>query len=150
MEVILLKEVKRLGQAGDVKKVADGYARNYLIPRGLAAPASESVRQAIVDHESAQLRHEAHEKAAAEAKAVSLQHITLEFSAKMGDSGRLYGSITGADIAEKLSAIIGEEVDKRKIILTEPIKEIGQTKVEVKLHPDVKISVRVVVKGEAA
>lgn len=150
MEVILLKEVKRLGQAGDIKKVADGYARNYLIPRGLAAPASEGARRAIIDHETAQERHEAHEKAAAEAKAASLQHITIEFTAKMGESGRLYGSITTADIAEKLSAVIGEEVDKRKILLEEPIKEIGQSKVDVKLHPEVKITVRVVVKGESA
>lgn len=149
MDVILLKEVKRLGQAGDIKKVADGYARNYLFPRGLAAPASEAARQQIIQHENSQKRHEAREKAAAEAKAAELQNIVLTFTAKAGESGRLYGSITSADIAEKLSAIVGEEIDKRKVNLPEPIKEVGQTKVEVKLHTDIKISVRVVVKGDA-
>ena len=150
MEVILLKEVKRLGQAGDVKKVADGYARNYLIPRGLAVPASEGVRQTLAQQAEARLRHQAQDKAAAEAKAANLQHIVLEFTAKAGDSGRLYGSITSADIAARLSEIIGEEVDKRKVLLEEPIKEAGQSKVDVKLHPDVKITVRVIVKAEAA
>lgn len=150
MEVILLKEVKRLGQAGDVKKVADGYARNYLIPRGLAAPASEGVRQTLAQQAEARLRHQAQDKAAAEAKAANLQHIVLEFTAKAGDSGRLYGSITSADIAARLSEIIGEEVDKRKVLLEEPIKEAGQSKVDVKLHPDVKITIRVVVKAEVA
>ncbi len=150
MEVILLKEVKRLGQAGDIKKVADGYARNYLIPRGLAAPASDNVRQTLVERTEAKLRHEAHDKAAAEAQAASLQHIVLEFTAKAGNSGRLYGSITSADIADKLSQVVGEEIDKRKVMLEDPIKEAGQTKVDVKLHSDVKITVRVVVKGEPA
>lgn len=150
MEVILLKEVKRLGQAGDIKKVADGYARNYLFPHGLALPASQGVREAITQKEITQQRHEAHEKAAAEAKAASLNDIVVTFTAKMGESGRLYGSITSADIAAKLSEIIGEQIDKRRIALAEPIKEVGQSKVDVKLHTDVKITVRVVVKGEPA
>jgi len=150
MEVILLKDVKRLGQAGEIKQVADGYARNYLIPRGLAAPASEDIRQILAQQAEAKIRHAAHDKEAAEAKAASLEHIVLEFNAKAGESGRLYGSITSADIAAKLSEVVGEQIDKRKVLLEEPIKEAGQTKVDVKLHPDVKITVRVVVKGEAA
>lgn len=149
MEVILLKEVKRLGAAGDVKRVTDGYARNYLIPRGLAVPASDAIRQTLTQKANAQQRHEAKEKTVAETRAANLQNIVLTFSAKTGESGRLYGSITSADIAAKLSEIIGEEIDKRKVSLEEPIKEVGQANVEVKLHSDVKIKIRVVVKGEA-
>ena len=150
MEVILLKEVKRLGLAGDVKRVTDGYARNYLIPRGLAVPASDAIRQMLTQKASAQQKHETSEKRAAETRAASLQNIVLTFVAKTGESGRLYGSITSADIAAKLSEIVGEEIDKRKISLVEPIKEVGQTSVEVKLHSEVKIKIRVVVKGEPA
>jgi large subunit ribosomal protein L9 len=149
MEVILLKEVKRLGAAGDVKRVTDGYARNYLIPRGLAVPASDAIRQTLTQKANAQQKHEAKEKTVAETRAANLQNIVLTFSAKTGESGRLYGSITSADIAAKLSEIIGEEIDKRKVSLEEPIKELGQANVEVKLHSDVKIKIRVVVKGEA-
>lgn len=150
MEVILLKEVKRLGLAGDVKRVTDGYARNYLIPRGLAVPASDAIRQTLTQKASAQQKHEANEKTAAETRAASLQNIVLTFVVKTGESGRLYGSITSADIAVKLSEIVGEEIDKRKVSLVEPIKEVGQTSVEVKLHSEVKIKIRVVVKGESA
>lgn len=150
MEVILLKEVKRLGLAGDVKRVTDGYARNYLIPRGLAVPASDTIRQMLTQKASAQQKHEASEKMAAETRAASLQNIVLTFSAKTGESGRLYGSITSADIAAKLSEIVGEEIDKRKVSLVDPIREVGQTSVEVKLHSEVKITIRVVVKGESA
>ncbi|MHB1356241.1 MAG: 50S ribosomal protein L9 [Anaerolineae bacterium] len=150
MEVILLKEVKRLGLAGEVKRVTDGYARNYLIPRGLAVPASDNVRQMLVQKANAQERHEASEKTAAVSRAASLQNIVLTFTAKTGESGRLYGSITSADIAAKLSEIVGEEIDKRKVSLVEPIKEVGQTSVEVKLHAEVKIKIRVIVNGEPA
>jgi large subunit ribosomal protein L9 len=150
MEVILLKEVKRLGLAGDVKRVTDGYARNYLIPRGLAVPASDTIRQMLTQKASAQQKHEASEKITAETRAASLQNIVLTFVAKTGESGRLYGSITSADIAAKLSEIVGEEIDKRKISLVEPIKEMGQSSVEVKLHSEVKIKIRVVVTGESA
>jgi large subunit ribosomal protein L9 len=150
MEVILLKEVKRLGLAGDVKRVTDGYARNYLIPRGLAVPASDAIRQVLTQKANAQQKHEESEKTVAQARAASLQNIVLTFTAKTGESGRLYGSITSADIAAKLSEIVGEEIDKRKISMLEPIKEVGQTNVEVKLHSDVRIKVKVVVKGESA
>lgn len=150
MEVILLKEVKRLGLAGDVKRVTYGYARNYLIPRGLAVPASDTIRQMLTQKASAQQKHEASEKTTAETRAASLQNIVLTFVAKTGESGRLYGSITSADIAAKLSEIVGEDIDKRKISLVEPIKEMGQSSVEVKLHSEVKIKIRVVVTGESA
>jgi large subunit ribosomal protein L9 len=148
MEVLLLREVKRLGKPGEVRRVADGYARNYLIPRGLAVPATESARKQVADRRAARARAADAERAAAEAHAAALQQVELVFKAKSGESGRLYGSITSADIAEQLAARIGEPVDKRKVMLNEPIKEVGTSTVDVKLHPDVKITVTVIVEGE--
>ena len=150
MEVILLKDVKRLGKTGEIKRVADGYARNYLFPRGLAAVATDGARKQAQEREQASVRQEAEAKAHAEAQAVHLHHVELLFLAKAGDSGRLYGSITSADIAERLAEQIHAEVDKRKVLLPEPIKELGKHKVEVKLHSDVKITVTVVVESETA
>ncbi len=148
MEVVLLKEVKRLGKAGEVKRVADGYARNYLIPRGLAVAATEAMIQQMAERNASAAQREAKAKAAAEGKAASLHKVELVFKAKVGESGRLYGSITSADIAEQLSQKLGEEIDKRRVLLEDPIKEVGRFKVEVKLHSDVKITVTVVVQGE--
>lgn len=150
MEVLLLKVVKGLGKAGEVHRVTDGYARNYLIPRGLAVPATDAARKQVSDREAARVRAADHERAAAQAHAAALQQVEIVFKARTGESGRLFGSITSADIAERLSARIGEPVDKRKVLLSEPIKEVGTSKVDVKLHADVKISVTVIVEGEDA
>ncbi len=149
MEVILLKEVKRLGKAGDVRRVAEGYARNYLIPRGLAILATDAARKQMAEQAAVEADREEKEKAAAEEQATSLQKIELHFQVRVGEQGRLYGSITSADIAEQLSEKIGQAIDKRKIMLEEPIKDVGRSKVEVRLHPDVKITVTVVVEGAA-
>lgn len=149
MEVLLLKDVRRLGKAGEIKKVADGYARNYLLPRGLAVMATEAARQELAEQAAAKARRIANEQARAEARAQDLKDVTLRFTARVGESGRLYGSITSADIAAKLAQIVGAEVDKRKVLLEEPIKEIGKTKVDVRLHSNVAISVTVIVEAEA-
>lgn len=153
MEVVLLKEVKRLGKRGEIKKVADGYARNYLIPRGLAVPATPAARSRIAQEASVVERRETDEKALAEALAAKLEKIQLVFKAKAkvkaGEPGRLYGSITSAHIAEELSKQVGAEIDKRKVILEEPIKETGKTKVELRLHPEVKVAITVVVEAES-
>lgn len=148
MEVILLKEIKRLGKVGDVKRVTDGYARNYLIPRGLAIPATDQARRQVADHEAAEARREESEKAVAEARAADLQDIQIVFPVRVGESGRLYGSITNADIARELGQRVGQEIDKRKVVLETPIKETGKYEVEVKLHTDVKFTVTVVVSPE--
>lgn len=145
MEVILLKEIKRLGKEGDVKRVADGYARNYLIPRGLAIPATEQARHQVSEREAAEARREQSVKNMAEAKAADLKDVQIVFSVRAGESGRLYGSITNADIAEELSKHVGQEIDKRKVLLETPIKETGKYKVEVRLHSDVRFTVTVVV-----
>lgn len=148
MRVILLKEVKRLGKTGEEKDVAEGYARNYLIPRGLAIPATDAARNQVASQAAARARQEANEKAAAEAQAKKLKNIELVFKMRTGDSGRLYGSVTNADIAEKLQERVGQPVDKRKVVLEEPIKEAGRREVEVKLHSDVRITVTVIVEAE--
>lgn len=148
MEVVLLKDVRRLGSAGEVRRVADGYARNYLIPRGLAVPATEAVRKRVEEQAAARARREAAEKAVVQQVAADLQNVELVFQAKAGEGGRLYGSVTSADIAAKLSEQLGQPVDKRKVLLEEPIKELGKTRVQVRLHSDVQITVTVLVESE--
>jgi len=150
MDVVLLKEVKRLGKPGDVKKVADGYARNYLFPHGLAVPATDETRNRIAAQAAAEARQQAKELATAEAQASQLDHIELVFKVKAGESGHLYGSITNADIAERLSAKLGEEIDKRKVMLDEPLREVSRRDVEVRLHSGVKITVKIIIEAEAA
>jgi large subunit ribosomal protein L9 len=150
MEVVLLKEVKRLGKPGDVKRVADGYARNYLIPRGLAVLATETARHRVFEEAQVVERQESSEKADAEAQAAKVDKAQLVFKAKVGESGRLYGSITNAQIAQQLSEQVGIEIDKRKVALDEPIKEVGKTKVEIKLHPEVRATITVIVQDEVA
>lgn len=147
MEVLLLKDVRRLGKAGEVKKVADGYARNYLLLRGLATIATDAALKGVAEQAAVVERKVEHQEQQAQAQAASLQDVHLVFKAKVGESGRLYGSITSGDIAERLSALIGE-VDKRKVMLGEPIKELGKTKVDVKLHTNVTITVTVIVQAE--
>lgn len=150
MEVVLLKAVKGLGKAGDVRKVADGYARNYLLRLGLAAPATEGARKHIADEAAAQARDEARAVAVAQGQAKRLEDVSLVFKVRAGEGGQLYGSVTNADIAERLSATLGEEVDKRKVLLDDPIKEICTRDVEVRLHSGVKITVKVGVEPEDA
>ncbi len=150
MEVILLEDVKGLGAAGETKRVADGYARNYLFPRGLATPASESARKAVSQRVAVEARKESQAKAQAEITAEALQDKQLVFEVRAGEGGKLYGAITSGDIAERLSELLGEAVDKRKVLLEDPIRELGTTAVDVKLHSDVKISVDIVVTREAS
>jgi large subunit ribosomal protein L9 len=149
MQVILLKDVKKLGKAGAAVHVADGYARNYLLARGLAVPATDEVREGIAARAETQARQEAAERAAAKKSAEKLQHIELTFPVRVGENHKLYGSITAADIAAKLAVAIGDEVDKRKVALDEPLRELGTFEVPVKLHTDVQITVKVTVVREA-
>lgn len=150
MEVILLKDVRRLGQPGDIKRVANGYARNYLIPRGLAAPATAAALREAEERAAANARLETKAKRQAEVQAVNLGKVELLFAAKAGEAGRLYGSVTKADIAEQLSLKLGQEVDRRKVLLDDPIKEVGESEVDVALHSNVKVTVTVIVEAEEA
>jgi large subunit ribosomal protein L9 len=148
MEVILLKDVGNLGQAGEVREVAAGYARNYLIPRGLATVATEgALRQLELQREAATRRQERLETEAREFGR-DLEGLTLTLPVITGESDRLYGSITTGDIAEALEREIRQSVDRRKIGLEEPIRELGTYTVPVKLMPDVAVSITVVVRKE--
>ena len=148
MEVLLLQDVETLGQAGDIKRVADGYARNYLIPRQMAVLATPgAIKQAEVRRQAA-ARREVKELDEAKALAERLDGVTVSFLARAGETDRLYGSITNVNIAEALEQEIGQEVDRRKIELEEPLKELGTHAVTVKLAAEAEAKVTVVIERE--
>ena len=151
MEVILKEDVANLGHRGDVVKVADGYGRNYLLPRKLALQATASNKSVIEQMKGAAARRAATEKAQAEALAAQLATLSLVFTRKSGDSGHLFGSVTAADIAQELAAG-GFEVDRRKIQLVEPLKSTGEFTVPARLYRDViaRLSVRVLAEAVEA
>jgi large subunit ribosomal protein L9 len=149
MEVILREHVENLGRRGEVVKVADGYARNYLLPRKLALLVTEGNKKQI-ERERAKLdAKEAEEKRVVEVVAERLATVEVVIARKVGETDALYGSVTAADIVEVLNAK-GFDVDKRKLQLTEPIKKIGEVKVPVKLHREVTVPVTVKVVAESS
>ncbi len=148
MQVLLLQDVKGLGKAGEVKNVADGYARNYLIPRKLAVRATPAELQRVESIRKAALRRQRREESEAEALAAELAEVTLTFKAKAGETGKLYGSVTTGHIAEALSEKMGMEFDKRKIELEEPLRELGEHAVPIKLAPTVTGTIQVVIEAE--
>lgn len=143
MKVILSKDVAGTGKAGEVKEVADGYARNYLFPRKLAVAASGGALKEVEQKKAAVQKKAAAEEAAARDLADRLTKAPVVLTAKVGDQGRLYGSITSADIAEQLSAHLGQPVDKRKIELADPIRHLGTFEVTIRLHRAVTAAVKV-------
>lgn len=148
MEVILREHVDNLGRRGDVVKVADGYARNYLLPRKLALLANEGNKRQIARERAKLEAREAEERKVVEAIAARLASVEVVIARKVGETEALYGSVTGADIAEALEAK-GFDIDKRMLQLDEPIKKLGAVGVPVKLHRDVTatVSVKVVAEG---
>lgn len=142
MEVILREHVDNLGRRGDVVKVADGYARNYLLPRKLALPVSEQNRKQIERERKVAEAREAEEKQAADAIATRLTAVELSFQRRVGENDTLYGSVTAADVAEALEAQ-GFDVEKRKVVLPEPLKQLGEFDVPVKIHREVTAHVKV-------
>jgi large subunit ribosomal protein L9 len=149
MKVLLTETVDNLGSAGEVKKVADGYARNFLIPKGLAVPATARVLKQAELQSQAEARRQKQAKGKAELLARTLSQMTLTFQVKAGEKDKLYGSITSADIAEAFERETGQTIDKRKIELEEPIRELGSYYVPIKLLPDFVPRVAVVVEKEA-
>lgn len=142
MDVILRQHVANVGKAGDIVQVKDGYARNFLLPRGLAFPATEANRKRVEAEARARGQKLIARRADAEALAAKLSAAELHCTAKVGEGDRLFGSITSADIAAQLAAA-GFTVDKRDIDLDEPIKAIGVYKVPIRLHPEVRVEIRV-------
>jgi large subunit ribosomal protein L9 len=143
MKVILQREVDKLGVPGDLVDVADGYARNFLVPRGMAIPASKG---AVRHSESLRRAHgERVAKARTEAEALAerIAGSPLKVKAKAGEGGRLFGSVTAADLAEELERQTGEKVDRRMIHLEEPIRSVGVHEVTVHLHPEVNAALAV-------
>jgi large subunit ribosomal protein L9 len=145
MDVILLKDVKGTGKAGQVVKVSDGYARNMLFPRGLAKEATQGNVKTLERQKEAAAEKRAAQKAEAQEQAKKLEEVTLTIKAKGGDNGKLFGSITTKDIAEALEKQEKIKVDKKKIVLNNPIKTTGEKEVVVKLFEEVSAKLKVTV-----
>ena len=147
MEVILKEDVLKLGNRGDVVKVADGYGRNYLLPEKLAIEATPGNKAVIEQMKASAVRKLAKEKGDAEAQAHLLNEVELVFERKVGEHDHLFGSVTPSDIAHALESK-GFVIDRRKIALDDPLKSIGEFHVPVKLHREVTSHLKVVVKAE--
>ena len=147
MEVILKEDVEKLGHRGDVVKVAEGYGRNFLLPRKLAIEATKGNRTVIEEMKSAAQRRAVRDRADAEGLAKQLDEVKLTFLRKTGEHDHLFGSVTSSDIAGELEAR-GFTIDRRKIQLDDSIKNLGEFTVEVKLHRDVTGNVKVIVSRE--
>ena len=151
MKVVLTKDVKDIGTAGQVKDVSDGYARNYLIPRKLAVPATPAALKQVEAREQAVAKREAREEDQARALAQRLRDKPVRIFPKVGEQGRLYGSVTAADIAEVLEKQLGQLIDKRKIELHEPIRQLGEYPVPFRVSRTVTVTLNVSVeRGTAA
>jgi large subunit ribosomal protein L9 len=151
MEVLLKQDVKGVGHAGDIKKVASGYARNFLIPQGLAMPANKGAAKQAKQIKSAAERKHERERATATSLAARISALSLLFKARAADTGRLFGSITASDISEAIEQKLGVEISKRQIDLDHPLRDLGSHQVPVRLLSDVIPEVTVVItrEGEA-
>jgi large subunit ribosomal protein L9 len=148
VKIVLREDVESLGKKGDLLEVADGYARNYLVPRGLAMKATKGV---VAQSESMRRSREVREvrdREAAQAVAAQLGSQTIELKARAGEGGKLFGSITASDVADAVLAQTGIELDRRKVVLPEPIRELGDAEVSVRLPADVVVAVAVAVVAE--
>jgi large subunit ribosomal protein L9 len=148
MEIILRDHVEHVGKRGDVVKVADGYARNYLLPKKLALPATEANKNWIARERKISEAREWEERVAAEALAERLVALDLQLARKVGDNDTMYGSVTNADIADLIKEK-GFDVDRRKILLPDPLRTLGEALVPVKLHRDVTAQLKITIVKEA-
>lgn len=147
MEVILREDVAKLGRRGEVVKVAEGYGRNYLLPRGLAMPVTGTNRAMIEKERRSHEARLAKEKAEWESVAQRIGGLRFVAPRKVGDNDALFGSVTAGDVGEFLKAK-GVEIDKRKVLMEEPIKHLGDHEVRIKLHPEVVATLKVLVSKE--
>lgn len=148
MEVILKEDVASLGSRGDVVKVAEGYGRNYLLPRKLAIRASEGNKAVIEQMRAAAVRRSAKEKTGAEALAKQFEGLSVSFTRRSGEHEQLFGSVTSGDIADALTKK-GFDIDRRKIQVHEPLKTLGEFDVPIRLHKDVTTHLKVIIEKEA-
>jgi len=146
-QVLLREDIDNLGARGEIVRVKSGYARNYLLPRRLAVEATTNNVRQIEGERAALVKREAKERSSADAQAGRLSSLTLKFERKVGEAGVLYGSVTSMDIAHALKEQ-GYEIDRRRIVLREPIKRFGNYQVPVRLHRDVTVELPVSVLGE--
>lgn len=149
MEVILKEDVEKLGHRGDVVKVADGYGRNYLLPQRLAMEATPANKAVIEQMKASSVRKSAKEKEEAELLVTLIQAVELEFERKVGENDHIFGSVTSSDVAHALESK-GFKVDRRKISLSEPLRQLGEFEVPVKLHREVTARVKVIVKSDGS
>ncbi|MEK3732844.1 50S ribosomal protein L9 [Paenibacillus sp. FSL M8-0334] len=147
MKVIFIKDMKGQGKKGEVKEVSEGYATNFLFPRGIARPATEGNMKTLQQQNASEQKRKAEEKEEAVQLGKKLDEMTVVLKAKAGEGGRLFGAITSKQIAEAL-AEQKIKIDKRKIELGEPIRTLGVTQVPVKLHPEVKATLKVQITEE--
>ncbi len=148
MKVIFIRDVAGIGRTGQIKEVADGYARNYLLPKGLAKPATEGVLRQAEEENSLAERRQQRELAAAQVLAEQLNNVTLRFRAKVGEQDILFGTITSTDIAAEIQSKLGLEIDRRKIDVGEPIRRPGIYSVPIHLLGDLEPRINVVVERE--
>jgi len=149
MKLIFLKDVPGVARAGEVKEVAAGYGRNYLLPKQLAVLATAAELKRLASQKEAGARRLARSEHEAEAVAGTLAELSLVFKAKVGAADRLYGSVTSADIAKEIHKLTGHEIDKRRIELEEPLHQLGDYEVPIKLTSNVTATVKVTVEEEA-
>lgn len=142
MEIILLENVSNLGKRGDTVRVKPGFARNYLFPRKMAIMASDANKRAFTEGEKVRSRRDVVEMRSAQEQAAKLADASVTITVKVGEDDRLYGSVSNADIAKELESQ-GYSIDKRHVLLEEPIKKIGVYTVDVKLHREVVVPIRV-------
>lgn len=146
MKVVFLENVPNIATAGEVKTVKDGFGRNFLLPRKLAAIASPAVLKHLEEQEKALAKKEARLGAQATQLGESLNGTTVAVDVKVGTQGRLYGAVTNARIAEELAKVVGHEVDRRRVLLVDPIKQLGTYQVEVRFSNDVSATINVEVR----
>lgn len=143
MKVILLQDVKNIGKKGDLKNVAEGYAHNFLFPRKLAVEATEGTMKDLAQKQASEAKKKAQALEDAKKLASDIEKILVKIVSKVGDGGRLFGSITTKDIADQLKSQFKIEIDKKKMNLDNPIKTLGTYTVTVKLHPEVQAAFKV-------
>ena len=148
MKVVLLQDVKKLGKKGEIMEVAEGYARNFLMPQNLAAQATKDTLNQLQQQKSAAVDRQKRQLEEAKLLAAQLGTIEVKVVAKAGEGGRLFGAITTKDIADAAKAQHGVELDRRKMEFSDPIKNLGSATVVVKIHPEVTAEIKIQVIGE--